>query len=58
MFKPEWGVKLSQVQAFNYCPYCGEPFPTVYLGDFYGQTECLACEGELEIMLLEVTADD
>lgn len=55
MKKDEYSVDLKQVTEFKFCPYCGSSAVGLYLGDYWGWTECLECDKELEMTYIEET---
>lgn len=50
-------LDAQRVNAFRYCPFCGEPSIHVYDGDYDGQVQCLDCDEELEFTILEEYRD-
>lgn len=50
-------VQSAEVHNFRFCPYCGSNSLTIYIGDYMGQTECLDCDEEMEIIILEEVRD-
>lgn len=48
-------AKISDVQKFKFCPFCGSKkgYLGLYTGDFIAHTECLDCDNEISFYILE-----
>lgn len=58
--KTDYVFHDKDVQAFKYCPYCGNEIMQVYIGDFMGYVqceECEECEERLDFTILQEVAD-
>lgn len=44
-------MESEQLDRIKRCPFCGSDSVSVYVGDYFGQTECLECDEEIEFKL-------
>jgi hypothetical protein len=52
-------INSSDINKFNFCPFCGSNTVLIFRGDYMGYSNCLNldCEDEIEFIILEEFRD-